>query len=394
MKRSKKKLLLGLGGILLAIVIGAVCVVLRAAPTVNHALRISALLQPVLDAENQTMHVAMSAEIADRSVAMESDLYLVTENETRYLCIERNGNAVYLADDVLFLANGKAFKLGGKLRTEAISCRELLPKIGALYDVLKITAEETEKETSYFITVTAEQVEELLPAIFLGESVPVEGIEKLNLCLTERDGKLDRITFSGGGASGMLNVTLSGFRILAPGDYPVPTEVQQRAATVDPEELFSLTEDLYPLAVALAPFADIESVDGTLVLNADCGLIQLDTQMQLSDLKTNADSRLDPENLQVLPEMLGWLCMEGEISCVPKDDGFVYTLELDEPAMQELSRMILPELAQYGCNLTEGSAAILLESGAVASMKVSLRGKISAWIAQIPVAISAEFIFE
>lgn len=394
MKRSKKRLLLGLGGILLAIVIGAVCVLLRTAPTVNHALRISALLQPVLDAENQTMHVEMSAEIADRSVAMESDLYLVTEYETRYLCIERNGNAVYLAGDVLFLENGKAFKLGGKLRTEAISCRELLPKIGALYDVLKITAEETEKETSYFINVTAEQVEELLPALFLGEAVPVAGIEKLNLCLTERNGKLDRITFSGGGASGMLNVTLSGFRILAPGDYPVPTEVQQRAATVDPEELFSLTEDLYPLAVALAPFADMESVDGTLVLNADCGLIQLDTQMQLSDLKTNADSQLDPEKLQALPEMLGWLCMEGEISCVPKDDGFVYTLELDEPAMQELSRMILPELAQYGCNLMEGSAAILLESGAVASMKVSLEGEISAWIAQIPVAVSVEFIFE
>jgi len=72
----------------------------------------------------------------------------------------------------------------------------------------------------------------------------------------------------------------------------------------------------------------------------------------------------------------------------------VYRLVLDQPAMQELARMILPELAQYGGNLTEGEATIRLENDAITSMKVSIEGKVSALLVQIPVTVGAEFTFD
>jgi len=397
-KRSKKTVLIVLGVILLAAVVGILAIGLKMAPNINHALRISELLQPMLEAKNQAMHIAVSAELDSKSFDLESDIFLTVEDGVSYLAVEQNGAAVYIVDNLLFLENGKTFKLGDAMQPQTKVYEELLPQIGALYEVLKITAEKTESETAYSITVTGEDVKNLLEAASLGEALPVEGIDVLNLQLTEKNGKLDQITFSGSGnANGMavqLHVTLSGFRILAAGDYPIPGEIKQSAATVNPEERFSLTEDLYRLVLALAPFTDMESIEGTLALTVDCGPLQLDTQMALSDLKTASNSQLDPDKLKALPEVLGLMCMEGDLSCTKEGSAYVYRLVLDQPAMQELARMILPELAQYVGNLTEGEATIRLENDAITSMKVSIEGKVSALLVQIPVTVGAEFTFD
>ncbi len=384
--------------ILLAAVTGGICIGVIIAPTVNHALRIAELLQPVIDAPNQAMHICVSAKIDDEAVALNTDVYMVTEEDIPYLALEQKGLTLYVADNILLLENGKAFKLGEKMQAQTVSYGNLLPQIGALYDVLKITADETENTVTYKITVTGNQLDTLLAAASFGEALPVDGIQKLNLCLTEKDGNLEQISFFGNGdldgTAIELDVTISCFRILASEDYPIPETVKQATSTVDPEELFRITEDLYRLLLALAPLADSSSLEGTLALTVDCGLIQLDTEMQLADLKTTSHSPLDLKKLHALPEILGWLCMEGDISCIPQGDAYVYTLELDEDSMQQLSRMILPELAQHGGNLTEGIVTILLEEKTVTSMEVSIEGKISALITHIPIVVNACFLFD
>lgn len=396
MKRSKKRVLTVLGVLLIATVIGAVCIGLRVTPTVNHALRITELLQPVIEAENQTMHIGICAKVNADTISLDSDVYMVTEEDTRFLALEQKGITLYISDNVLLLENGKAFAIGETMQTASFA--DLLPQISALYNVLKITAEETDGSTVYEITVTGDQVDTLLAAASLGEALPVEDIQKLNLALTEKNGKLDQINFAGSGkldgVPAQLDVTLSGFRVLASGDYPIPETVKKSAAAVHPGELFSLTEDLYRLVLALVPFTDRETIDGTLELTVDCGLIQLDTEMKLSDLKTSSAGQIDPEQLQALPEMLGWLCMEGDIRCTQMGDAYEYVLELDQQAMGQLSRMILPELRQYSGSLTEGSVTVLLEAGAITSMEVMIEGKLSALITQIPIVVGAEFSFD
>ena len=398
MKNNKKTILIVLCALLAVVVAGTVWVGLRVAPAVNHTMRISELLQPLLNAKNQAMNIAVSAEIGGNQIELESDIFLITEDGVSYLVVEQNGNAVYIADNVLFLANGKAFKIGDTMQLQLSAFEDLLPQIKVLYEALKITAEEADSRTDYSITVTAEQVDALLSALSLKEELPVDGIEELNLCLTERNEKLDQISFSGNAAldstSVVLNVTLSGFRILASGDYPIPEAVKQSAATVDPNALFSLSEDLYRLVLALAPFADMDSIEGTLGLKVDCGLLQLDSRIELSELKTNPNQQIDPEKLQALPEMLGWLCMEGDIRCTQTGDTYEYTLALDQSAMEELSQMILPEMANYAGDLSEGSVSIILEGDRISSMQVSIKGKINALITQIPVALAAEFLFD
>ena len=146
--------------------------------------------------------------------------------------------------------------------------------------------------------------------------------------------------------------------------------------------------------MALTPFADMESIDGTLALAVDCGLMQLETEMKLSDMKTASEGQIDPEQLRALPGMLGWLGMEGDISCTSTGDTYVYSLELEKEAIQKLVNMILPELGQYGGNLTEGNVGIILEDGAISSMNVSIAGEISVLITQIPITVEASFFFD
>lgn len=397
MNRNKKTILIVLGVILLAVAVGVLCIGLRVTPTVNHVLRISELLQPVLDAKNQRMHIAVSAEINGDAFDAESDIFLVSEGESAYLVVQQDGATIYVMDNVLLLENGKAFKIGEKMQIHTKAYEDLLPQIKLLYEVLNITAVETDSKTEYSITVTGEQVDALLAATSLNGTLPVDGIETLNLCLTEKDGTLDQITFSGSaeleGTAVKVHVTLSDFQILASGDCPIPEAVRQSAATVNPDDLFSLTKDLYRLVLALEPFADMESIDGTLGLTVDCGLIQLDTKLKLSDIGTASGEQMDPEKLQALPEALGWLCMEGDISCTETGGSYVYCLVLDKNSMQELSQMILPEMANYAGDLTEGTASIILDGDRVSSMQVSIEGKINALIAKIPISVGVEFFF-
>lgn len=181
-------------------------------------------------------------------------------------------------------------------------------------------------------------------------------------------------------------MTLSGFRILAAGDYPIPDTVKEAAASVNRAELFSLTKDLFRLVKALMPFADMDSISGALALAVDCGPLQLDTRMDLSDLKTASGSRLDPEKLQKLPEALGLMSMKGDLSCTKDGSAYMYRLVLDQPALQELAR--------YSGDLTEGEASLRLENNTVVSMKVSMKGSVRALLVQLPVSVSAELIFD
>lgn len=395
MKRNH--VLLVIAAVLLTLVIGLLFAGSRILPTVNHALRISELMQPMLEASNQGMHLSVSAEVGGETVTMESDVFLVTEENGPWLILDHNGTAVYVAENVLFLENGKAFKIADAMQMQTTSYSQLLPQIMALYEVLEITAEEAESQTAYSVTVTGEQMNTLLAAVSLADAVPAEAIDTLTLHLTETKEKLDTIAFHGSGSvdntAVQLHVTLSHFRVLAAGDYPIPESVKQSAATVNPEDLFTLTEDLYRLVLALAPFADMDAIDGTLELAVDCGLLQLDTRMALSDLKNTSNAQLDPETLQKLPEILGLMCMEGEIRCTPDGDGYLYTLELDQTSMQQLTQMILPELTKYSENLTNGMVSILLVDGSITAMKASIEGKIPMLFTQVPILVSAVFHF-
>lgn len=392
---KNKKYLFIVVGVLVALLVAACLVLGRTVlPTVNHAVKIVEVLEPVLNAENQSMCMDAEVTVGGESITLGCKVYLVQEDDVPYLVIEQNGYSIYVTDNILLLENGKAFKIADGMHSQLAGYGDLLPLISSLYEILEINAVESDMETTYRIWVSGAQAQQLLNVIFPTEEVVLDGVEELQVSLTAKDKTLERIELSADAKGVQLHVTISDFYILSAGEYSIPAVISETAASVDRDNLFSLTEDLYRLVLALEPFSDMDSINGSLKLTADCGLIQLDTTMDLADLKNTTNTQIDPESLQALPEILGWLCMEGDISCTETGGRYVYSLVLDQNSMKELSRMILPEIASYTGDLTEGSVFVILEGDRIASMQVAIKGEINALIARIPVALGAEFSFE
>lgn len=282
----------------LYIILGAIGVVLLAiivffAVTIYPKLKagkdIADALQPILEAENQSMYLDVNADINGELISLNTDIYLTKENDIKYMVLEQEGHPFYIVDNMLFLENGKAFLLGEEMQGQALEYEALFVQIAAVYDMFDITAVETDLETSYSVMVTGEQIETLLAAVMPTEQESFKGIETLQVALVTKEKKLDRIELSGKvdleGTSVQIAVTIADFHILEEGEYAIPEVIKESVATVDKDSLFNLTQDLYRLIVALEPFSDMENIDGTVTMTVDCGLLQMNNTIDFSDLK-------------------------------------------------------------------------------------------------------------
>lgn len=367
----------------------------------NDAKEIAEALKPLLEADSQSMNLKIDADINEIDILLDSNISLIQENEVKYLVLEQDGNAFYITDNILFLENGKAFKIADELQSQAVSYENLLPQILELYEILEITAVETEDEKSYEISVTGEQVQMLLNAVPSMAETDFSMIETLQVKLVTKEAVLDYIELfgkaDGESVAAEIRITASDFEILEDGISIIPDVVKTSAATVDKEKLFSLTEDLYRLILALEPFSDVENLNGTLKLAINCGLLQTNISLKLSELKNqteNSGVEINTADLKALPEMLGILCMEGDISCTENNGVYSYKLVLDKNAMKKLVEMLAPSVSIDTISLTKGSTEILLTENQITQMKLSIEGSINALITEIPMDIETTFLFE
>lgn len=382
---------------------------------------IADLLQPVLTEENKSMHLQIGADVNGESLLFDSDIYMVKDDETSYVVMEQMDVPIYIAENLLFLENGHAFKLTEEMELPEQDYKNLFLQIAAVYEVFDFTCVKTDLETAYAVKVTGEQVQELLEtfgpmeavlsadagnettgngAISTQEAIDFSMIETLNLEMTARNDRLYEIKMTGNavldGSEVAVEIVLSQFQILEAGAYEIPESVQQAVATVDESTLFNLTEDLYRLFLAFDKLTKQESVDGTVTLSANCGIINFKNTYNLSEFQTDSEVVSDAEKLQGienLPEMIGFLCMESEIRSEETTQGHAYTLRLDETSMQKISEMVVPELVDYVIDFSEGNVEILLAEESILSISISIDGSIRVLFSDIPAEVGVEFRF-
>lgn len=382
---------------------------------------IADVLQPVLTEENKSMHLHVGADINGESLLFDSDIYMVKEDEVSYFVMEQMDVPVYIVENLLFLENGHAFKLAEEMEMEMPEpdYKNLFLQIAAVYEVFDFTCVKTDLETAYAVEVTGEQVQKLLEALGPVENVlsadagdkttgngvistqtaiDFSMIEILNLEMIARNDSLYEIKMTGNavvdGSEVAVEIILSQFQVLEAGAYEIPKVVQQAVATVDESTLFNLTEDLYRLFLAFDKLAKQESVDGTVTLHANCGMINFENTYNLSEFQTDSEVSSDTEKLQDienLPEMIGLLCMESEIRSEETSQGNVYSLRLDETSMQKISEMVVPELVDYVIDFKEGNVEILLGDEAILSMSISINGSIRVLFSDVPAEVGVEF---
>lgn len=404
MKENKKKWYIIIGVIVAIVAAVVIYVCATYLPRLQVGKEISDLLQPLLTEENQSMHMDVTTDLAGESMNLYSDIYLVKDEEIKYVVMEQYDFPIYIADNVLYLENGHAFKMTKEMQMQSVNYDDLFLQLAAAYEVFDITCVKTDLETGYAVNVTGEQVQELLRMVVPvsqesedGENEILSYIENLNVQLIAKGDKLDRIEMSGkadvNGTVVQVEVSLSDFRVLEAGDYVIPDLIKEAVQAVDKDTLFNLTEDLYRCIVAFQKLSNQEN-DGTVTLSANCGIINFNHIYDLKDLATKEIDSMDTEAVENLPAMIGFLCMEGEISCTEVNTGYEYKLVLDKESMQKIAETVVPELVNYVVTMTDGMVVVMLENDSITSIEISIEGSINVLFTEVPAKVGAVFKYE
>lgn len=404
MKENKKKWYIIIGVIVAIVAAVVIYVCATYLPRLQVGKEISDLLQPLLTEENQSMHMDVTTDLAGESMNLYSDIYLVKDEEIKYVVMEQYDFPIYIAENVLYLENGHAFKMTEEMQMQSVNYDDLFLQLAAAYEVFDITCVKTDLETGYAVNVTGEQVQELLRMVVPvsqesedGENEILSYIENLNVQLIAKGDKLDRIEMSGkadvNGTVVQVEVSLSDFRVLEAGDYVIPDLIKEAVQAVDKDTLFNLTEDLYRCIVAFQKLSNQEN-DGTVTLSANCGIINFNHIYDLKDLATKEIDSMDTEAVENLPAMIGFLCIEGEISCTEVNTGYEYKLVLDKESMQKIAETVVPELVNYVVTMTDGMVVVMLENDSITSIEISIEGSINVLFTEVPAKVGAVFKYE
>lgn len=403
------------------IIVGIICIVLLVGgiffatslyPRLSVGNKIVTLLEPIIKAENQSMDISIDARVKDEVITMESEVYFITEDDMRYLVMEQKDFPIFIADNLLLFENGKAFLLGEETVSQTLDYKTMFSLMLTLFEELDITEEKSEFETSYAILVTGEQMKSLLTSvlpseeIFLGNRADfIESVEQIQLKVVEKEEKIHCIELIGNGnRSGSpidLRITITDIEILESGIYSIPEDVKESIETVDRNTLFNLSEDLFRLVKAVMPLTNSENLKGNVNILVDCGLLQINTKTDLEKLKNQTffdqeSSSGTSNNGQIneLPKVLAYLAMESNIQCIQKENSYVYSMTLDADTMQELAEMIAPEIAESAVRFSNGDVTLVVLDETLSSMEVSIKGKINAFIVEIPASVGVEFTFK
>ncbi len=393
MGKKKWKIAIGILLIIVAIIAAYFCAGYFSRLKISK--EITNLLQPMLTEENKFMHLHIETDVNGDSFLLDSDIYMVDEDERSYVVMEQMNVPIYITENLLFFENGHAFKLSEEVKTPEIDYKNLFLQIAAVYDVFDFSCVKTDLQTSYAANVTGEQVQELLEIVMPMESISLDGIESLNVEVVAQKEQLHEIKLTGNAVLDSSEVTieiiLSKFQILEAGDYEIPETVKQAVVMVDESTLFNLTEDVYRLYLAFDKLTKQEMVDGKVTLDVNCGILHFENSYALSELETKEIESVDEKGVENLPAVIGFLCMESEIRSIETTRGHAYTLTLDEASMQKISEMVVPELVNYVIDFTEGNVEIMVEEDSISSIKIEIGGDVNILFSEIPMEVFVHF---
>ena len=393
---KKKKISIGAGLVVLALLLGVVAYFLPKAKTGNE---IAALLKPVIESENQSMRVNLQFMISGKETSIDTTMYFLTEGEEKYLVVEQDGHCVYMVEDVLLLENGQAFLIRESEEVEIKGIDlELFSQIAALYEALEIDTSREDDTVIYSIEVSGDDAQELIGHVMPEIYSELSEIENLKIDITAKEDELTSVSYSGGatvnGKNMSLKLRVADFKTLESGEYVIPEEIKTAVKHVDKDELFCITKDLYRLMVAFADLASQEKIEGTVKLSANSGIISFKKSYDLSELDTHKADLENATEIEQLPDMISLLCMEGDIACEEATDGYHYTLKLNKNTMEEITEMILPSSVSQLIKLSKGNVEIVVNGSKIKTIEIGIAGSIQSIFSSMQSQVGIEFIFD
>lgn len=376
------------------------------------------ILKTYLEQPEQAMNLTVEVKTGEEEHTLEAEIFCTELEGKKVTCIRQSGIHLFYADGILFLDNGKAFQ------TSEISADygALLENLMLLYEHVDFETEKDGKNSTYTMTLKEESLQSVSEYLLPSEEKKDLHAEKLKVTLRAVENVLSDMTFTGAGSvsSEQYKVTavLEPVKIKA-GRIEVPEEVKTALLSENPKVEDIVTADVFRLYAAWKNLYEADPLGAQIYLQADCGPLSLaedvtlisvtEEDMQIHCLEKNdykifftedtvcsekgyAVTSSKAEAIQVadLLAVAYELCLNGTFSSVESDGRYIYTLALEEAAMQDIAKMITSESTDKGIRFENGSIRIRVADEKAESITFTCDGTLDVLLTKVPVAFSAE----
>ena len=415
-KKRKIKLLL----IILAVVLilaGAAAYFLL--PGLMDSVQAYELLQTYSEARELSMDLTVNARLDGEDLGFTARVDRTEVDGHRVTAISREGMALYYSDGVVFLENGKAYRLSDSFPDYS----QLLGQAVALYQHVSIRQE----DGVYTITAEEEDAKAILELLIPSAAGLLEDANAIQVELLTEDGEVSALRFSGSGTLGKedkMSFDLSAELDLQPETrdrISIPAVVKNAIASGDYEAVEVLTDNLIRLVNAWKALYEADSMGAELLLKADCGSITLNDSFdyyrwncggQISSLQKNGyavyftDTAICDENGHALTfseasgveaakllDVAWQACMNGDLASSTANENDVYTLSLDEAGIKAVVYAIAPGTQDMDLFLDSGSIQLVVGQDSLRSIELRCRGSVQVLFSSVDASFEARLEF-
>lgn len=358
------------------------------------------------------MDVTVDASYGKLAVQADAAVTRTKVDDTTVTCIDRDGATLYYANGTIYLSNGRAYPIADAYPDYSA----LLDKTAQLCRSLTIDKSVDGKEKVYTLTAEGNDAAALLRLLASDEIADAAALYSLRVELVAESGELMELRFYTEGA-GDLSVDASAvFRSSAAAPV-IPDDVTDAMSSSSTEVIGTLTDDTLRLLQALSALYEQDTLSADIALSADCGPIVLSDTLQydrhdyngqriacirkntlsyyfsdgvISDADGNKLDSAELVDSAQLIELCYELLVNGTAACTETENGWSYTLTLDEDGMNDLAAAIAPSIKAQDVSFTSGRIeALVTEGGTLRSVSVSCSGALHLILTDAPATVSA-----
>lgn len=367
-----------------------------------------------------TMHVSVQASLGDNDTSTELVLQRKTEDGHTVTYLDTGDIPLYYTDGMLILENGTAYDIGDSCPDYAALLGKLLP----LYNDLDITSD----GDTYSVTASGETAQEIIQLLLPQASGNLANTQQLTAQLTLADQAVTDLQVS---AQGVLedsdqtafSLTATMESIEDQASFDIPQAVLDAANDKDAVKLPAMTDDLMNLMTAWYQWYQQDTHLAQVSLTANCGPVVVNDQLELStadlDGKTvycirknglcvywsdgqllNQDGsavtedQQSPENMAQLLDIAYLICQNGTFTTTQQSGTTLYTMELTGDSMEEIAKIIAPDAAKLGPELTGGTLTVHVTDGTLSGISFDLGGSVTIATFGADVSITGQMEFE
>ena len=339
----------------------------------------------------------------DEEIELSSTLQQVSEDGNMIICADQYGVDLYIANGTLYLENGRAFKLV----SSQIDQRNLLRL--ALNAVRKghVVREKLDGMERYSTEIDSETVEQIL-SLYLSEDFDaVFSGDQLHAEMDVQDGTLTQIRLTGEGSTenGTSFRFEGSFRPQTLSERPVVPQAVLDAIASGGEGREFMTGDMLRLFAAWFKNDRAETLDATITVNADCGVLSLDDSYSYfrqkvegkdincvssrlfrvyftdqasctSDGKvlSTAETRL-LDAAQLIP-LMREMFLQGNYSIEELGSGQIYTLTVEADKIGGIVESVIPELKDLKIAYQDCRLSASIRNGSLYSLELQCGGSV------------------